>query len=89
MNESESDLSNQQIKMLFGRDQALPKHLLEKQRQTAIQRARTTVGQRDTILFAFIKMWTVLADLLAPLFASFAANKHAMTKPTSINKKRK
>lgn len=86
MNESESDPSDHKIKALFGSAPALPEETIEKQRSKTIHRARSSVGQRDTILFAFIKMWTALADVLAPLFANFSAKKSVSTKPTKINK---
>jgi hypothetical protein len=36
---------------------------------TAVSRARRQVGQRDTLAFALVRIWAVLAKLLAPLFA--------------------
>ena len=44
---------------------------------TAISRARRQVGQRDTLAFAMGKIWSVLAKLLAPLFAAFASRQAA------------
>ena len=35
----------------------------------AVSRARRQVGQRDTLAFALVRIWAVLARLLAPLFA--------------------
>ncbi len=37
----------------------------------AVSRARRQVGQRDTLAFALVRIWAVLARLLAPLFAFF------------------
>ena len=37
----------------------------------AASRARRQVGQRDTLAFALVRIWSVLARLLAPLFAFF------------------
>ncbi len=37
----------------------------------AVSRARREVGQRDTLAFALVRIWAVLARLLAPLFAFF------------------
>ena len=36
---------------------------------SAVGRARRQVGQRDTVAFALVRIWAVLARLLAPLFA--------------------
>ena len=36
-----------------------------------VSRARRQVGQRDTLAFALVRIWAVLARLLAPLFAFF------------------
>ncbi len=38
---------------------------------SAISRARRQTGQRDTLAFALVRIWAVLARLLAPLFAFF------------------
>ena len=38
-----------------------------------MRRARASVGQRDTLLFAIVRIWTVIAELLAPIFAQIAA----------------
>ena len=38
---------------------------------SAVSRARRQVGQRDTLAFALVRIWAVLARLLAPLFAFF------------------
>ena len=38
---------------------------------TALSRARRQVGQRDTLSFALVRIWAVLARLLAPFFAAF------------------
>ena len=37
----------------------------------AVSRARRQVGQRDTLAFALVRVWSVLARLLAPVFAFF------------------
>lgn len=39
---------------------------------TVLSKARRQVGQRDTISFAMVRIWAVLARLLAPLFAAFS-----------------
>ncbi|MCH9696288.1 MAG: hypothetical protein K0U72_17365 [Gammaproteobacteria bacterium] len=38
----------------------------------AVGRARRQVGQRDSLAFALVRIWAVLARLLAPLFAAFS-----------------
>jgi len=86
VNKSESDPPDPQIKALLGAAPPVSDKSIDKQRKIAIHRARSSVGQRDTIMFAFIKIWTVLADLLAPIFATFAAKKNMGVKPTKINK---
>ena len=55
----------------------------------AVSRARRQVGQRDTLAFALVRVWSVLARLLAPVFAFFgekqaqAVYQHAAGKPRS------
>ncbi|MDJ0708844.1 MAG: hypothetical protein QNJ14_00570 [Woeseiaceae bacterium] len=39
--------------------------------RSAVSRARRQVGQQDTLAFALVRIWAVLARLLAPLFAFF------------------
>ena len=45
---------------------------------SAVSRARRQVGQRDTLAFALVRVWSVLARLLAPVFA-FLGEKQAQT----------
>ena len=45
---------------------------------TAVSRARRQIGQRDTLAFALVRVWSELARLLAPLFA-FIGEKQAQT----------
>ncbi len=45
---------------------------------SAVSRARRQVGQRDSIAFALVGIWAVLARLLAPVFAFFS-EKQAQT----------
>ncbi len=40
-----------------------------------MRRVRAGVGQRDSLLFAIVKFWTVVAELLAPIFAQLAARR--------------
>ena len=53
----------------------------------AMLRVRSTVARKDTLTFALIKVWTVLAQLLAPLFARLAVSqaRAARRNPTSTN----
>ncbi|MEM9173040.1 MAG: hypothetical protein AAGA84_10080 [Pseudomonadota bacterium] len=37
-----------------------------------MRRVRAGVGQRDSMLFAFVKFWTVIAEMMAPIFARIA-----------------
>ena len=41
-----------------------------------IANSRANLAQRDTIMFAFIKLWTTVAEMLAPIFAALAV-KHS------------
>ncbi len=34
-----------------------------------MKRVRAGVGQRDTLLFAIVRIWTTIAEMLAPVFA--------------------
>lgn len=45
-----------------------------------LRRASAGVGQRDSILFAVVKIWTSIAEMLAPIFAQFAERKAAVEK---------
>lgn len=38
----------------------------------SVKKAKTSVGQRDTLLFAFVNIWVAMAELLAPMFANLA-----------------
>ncbi|MEO0366835.1 MAG: hypothetical protein AAF265_15250 [Pseudomonadota bacterium] len=38
-----------------------------------MRRVRASVGQRDSLLFAIVKFWTVIAEMVAPVFAQIAA----------------
>ncbi|MDH3511370.1 MAG: hypothetical protein OER85_11010 [Gammaproteobacteria bacterium] len=40
-----------------------------------MRRVRAGIGQRDTLLFAFVRIWTVVVRLLAPVFAQLAVRK--------------
>ena len=41
----------------------------------SVAQVRAGVGARDTLVFSIVHIWTVLARILAPLFALFAVRK--------------
>ena len=43
----------------------------------AMKRMRVSVGQRDSLLFAVVKIWTAIAELLAPIFAQLGERRAA------------
>lgn len=43
--------------------------------EKAAARVRAGVGARDAILFAVVRIWTVVMRLLAPVFAALAVRK--------------
>jgi hypothetical protein len=71
--------SDEQLKALLAAD--LPHRPVGEQTRKALRRSRANVAQRDTLLFAFIKLWTTLAEMLAPLFAAFASKHVVRAKP--------
>lgn len=42
-----------------------------------LRRVRASVGQKDSFLFAIVKFWTVIAEMVAPIFAQLAARQAA------------
>jgi hypothetical protein len=54
---------------------------------TVLGKARRQAGQRDTISFALIRIWAVLARLLAPLFAAFDRRQAAAIHKHSARRK--
>jgi hypothetical protein len=46
-----------------------------------VRRARARAGQRDTLLSAIVKIWTVIARLLAPIFAQLALRRAEIVAP--------
>lgn len=60
----------QELKSLLGVEEQPEES--ETRLSRALARARASVGQRDTMLFAFVRVWTTLAQLLAPVFAHLA-----------------
>lgn len=39
---------------------------------STLRRVRANVAQRDTLVFALVRIWSALAALLAPIFAALA-----------------
>ena len=68
------------IRQLLGGDQLTTENP-DRTRKT-INRARRQVGQRDTLTFAFIKIWATLAKLLAPFFAAVGEKQAQATRQT-------
>ena len=88
MKDNETDQLDLQVKALFDADKSLSGVELGDSRQKNIARVKANVAQRDTMLFAFVKVWTVLADILAPIFAAFATKKASAKHTTNkINHK--
>lgn len=90
-NDSQKELSDNSIDkdikaLLLGNNTDVENNAAGRQRQKAITRARVTMAQRDTILFAFIKIWATIAEMLAPLFAAFATKHARHSRPASRSK---
>ncbi|MEL7312545.1 MAG: hypothetical protein AAFN07_13620 [Pseudomonadota bacterium] len=50
-----------------------------------MRRVRASVGQRDSLLFAIVKFWTVIAEMVAPVFAQIAARQARATPASDAN----
>jgi len=75
------DINDQQIQAFFDTDTITPPN----DQQTQLRkRVSINMAQRDTTLFAFVRLWAALAELLAPIFATIAA-KRKITKFTHKN----
>lgn len=68
-----TDEKDAQLKQLLAVEQ--PAESRKDRVQAVLARVRAGVAQRDTILFAAVKFWTVIAKLLAPIFAQLAVRK--------------
>jgi hypothetical protein len=90
-NKSDSDCSanDEQLLAFFNTEKIeTPDTLVTQQRIQ--RRTRMNLAQRDTTTFAFVRLWTTLAELLAPIFAAFAAKKvspHLIKSNIKANKK--
>lgn len=86
----DQNVADEEMKALFADKSDVTKQSVEpnldQQRLRVLKRIRMNAAQSDTVLFAFIKLWTTLAELLAPIFANFAAKKMQQHKPTKINR---
>ncbi len=67
------DINDQQIQALFNNDTITPPNDQQKRLR---KRVSFNMAQRDTTLFAFVRLWTALAELLAPIFATIAAKRN-------------
>lgn len=90
-NNSGSDIqvNDEELLAFFNADKVeAPDTLVSQQRIQ--RRTRMNLAQRDTTTFAFVRLWTTLAELLAPIFAAFAAKKaspHMMKNNIKANTK--
>jgi hypothetical protein len=88
-NNSGSDIQvdDEELLAFFNKDKVeAPDTLVSQQRIQ--RRTRMNLAQRDTTTFAFVRLWTTLAELLAPIFAAFAAKKaspHLIKSNTKAN----
>jgi hypothetical protein len=73
-NDSDSSSSDQRLQNFFDADKINAPNPADFQ-QRVQRRTRANLAQRDTANFAFVRLWTTLAELLAPIFAAFAAKK--------------
>jgi hypothetical protein len=72
--DSDSPVNDDELLAFFNADKVeAPDTLVSQQRIQ--RRTRVNLAQRDTTTFAFVRLWTTLAELLAPIFAAFAAKK--------------
>jgi len=72
--DSDSSANDEQLLAFFNTEKIdAPDTLVTQQRIQ--RRTRMNLAQRDTTTFAFVRLWTTLAELLAPIFAAFAAKK--------------
>lgn len=68
--------TDQQLKALFSADLADQDKKNDHVR-TAISRTRFNVAKKDAVSFSLVKIWIAIAEMLAPLFAHFAAKKYS------------
>ena len=80
---------NDDIRELLQGDQLAGRD--RRQTSLALRRARRQVGQRDTLALALVRIWAVLARILAPFFAAFGQHQTqalgTVTKNTKSNSK--
>lgn len=56
--------------------------------QSVLKAAKQNIGQKDTFMFAFVKIWVTMAELFAPLFANLAIKNSKAFKPKKPNTSR-
>ncbi len=81
---------NEDIRQLLQGDK--PPKSDQRRTRLALSRARRQVGQQDTMSFALVKIWAVLARLVAPFFAVIAEKQAEAVRahsapPTTIEEK--
>lgn len=59
--------------------------------ERVMRRVRANVGQRDSLLFAVVKFWSAIAEMVAPIFAQFSERRARSDsgKPGQSNPKQK
>jgi uncharacterized protein YacL (UPF0231 family) len=57
----------------------------DKNIQSVLKTAKKNVGQKDTLMFAFVKIWVTMAELFAPLFANLAIKNSKALNPKQSN----
>ena len=75
-NNSGSDIqvNDEELLAFFNTDKVeAPDTLVSQQRIQ--RRTRVNLAQRDTTTFAFVRLWTTLAELLAPIFCCVCCKK--------------
>ena len=58
----------------------------DKRLDSMLKRVRTSVGQRDSLLFAIVKIWAAIAEMLAPVFAQLGERQAATAARARLSK---
>lgn len=72
--DSDSPMNDEELLAFFKADKVEAPDTLASQKRMQ-RRTRMNLAQRDTTTFAFVRLWTTLAELLAPIFAAFTVKK--------------
>ncbi len=83
-----SDQDDTEIRRLLSVDEQETRRAGNDRVGLALKRLRTRVGQRDSMLFAVVRIWTVIAEMLAPVFAQLA-ERRAATQSSKARSQRK